>query len=285
MGIHTNGGFEPFNTFFLFIGHCERLYTIVTSCVCCWWSLVISRKLAELHFCCEYAEIKSMKVLKCINLFPTFQIIWCYFLSILVPLILSSSLRNRMGQVSTMKFLFDYINIFHPIILHYRLVRARIIRKKVIDKNRLEFAPKFETICGKIALMEKELLEQTHLQMGFETNYQLIASSTLICFAYSSTKTHQGLAGLFQEDDVKSFGIPLSSIAIIVILMTLSFISFIKTHLNGISEGYFTYYCFIGKCLFLLSTISGCLVRIASITLYFSPSLGLFNTLHHYQGN
>ena len=226
-----------------------------------------------------------MKVLKCINLYPTFQIIWCYFLSILLPLFLAGSLRNRMGQVSITKFLFDYITVlFHPVILHYRLVRARIIRKEVIEQNKSEYAPKFETLCRKIALMETELLEQTQLQMGFETIFQLIGSSILICFAYSATKTHQGLAGLFQEDDVEFFGIHLSSIAIIVILMTLSLISFIKTHLNGMAEGYFTYYGFIGKCLLLLSITLGCLIRIASIILYFTPILGLFDTLHHYQG-
>ena len=220
-----------------------------------------------------------------INLFPTFQIIWCYFLSILVPLILAGSLQNRMGQVSIMKFVFDYITVpFHPVILHYHLVRARIIRKEVIEQNKSEFAAKFETICRRIELLETELLKQTQLQIGFETIFQLIGSSTLICFAYSATKTHQGLAGLFQEDDVEFFGIHLSSIVIIVILMTLSLISFIKTHLNGMAEGYFTYYGFIGKCLLLLSITLGCLIRIASIILYFTPILGLFDTLHHYQG-
>jgi hypothetical protein len=202
-----------------------------------------------------------------------------------VPLILAGSLRNRIGHVSMMKFIFDYITVaFRPIILHYRLVQARIIRKEVIEQNKSEFAPKFETICRKIAMMKTELLEQTQLQMGFETNFQLIVSSTLICFAYSETKTHQGFAGLFQEDDVKCFGIHLSSIAIIVILMTLSMITFIKTHVNGLAEGYFTYYCLLGKCLLLLSIMLGCLIRIASIILYFTPILGLFDTLHHYQG-
>ena len=217
-----------------------------------------------------------------INLFPTFQIIWCYFLSILVPLILAGSLQNRMGQVSLMNFLFDFI--FHPIILHYNLVRARIIRKEVIEQNKSEYAPKLETLCRKIALMETELLEQTQLQMGFETNFQLILSSTLICFAYSATKTRQGLAGLFEEDEVIFMGIRLSSITIIVILMSLGLISFIRTHLNGITEGYLSYHCFTGKCLLFLSIISGCLIRIASMILYFSPVLGLFNLLHHYQG-
>ena len=187
-----------------------------------------------------------------------------------------------MGQVSLMNFLSNYI--FHPIILHYNLVQARIVRKGVIEQNKSEFAAKFETICRKIALLETELLKQTQLQMGFETIFQLIGSSSLICFAYSATKTHQGLAGLFQEEDVNFLGIHLSSIVVIVILVTLSFISFIKTHSNGMAEGYFTYYSFIGKCLLLLSITLGCFIRLASINLYFTPILGLFDTLHHYQG-
>ena len=185
-----------------------------------------------------------------------------------------------------MKFFFDYITIpFHPIILHYRLVRARIVIKEVIGQNMTELATKFEMLCRKISLMETELVEQTQLQMGLETIYQLIGSTTLICFAYSTTKTRQGLAGLFEEDDVNFGGIHLSSITMIIILTTLGLKSFIMTHLNGITEGYFPYYCFLGKCLLLLSIILGCLMRITSFILYFSPILGLFNLLSHYQGN
>ena len=71
---------------------------------------------------------------------------------------------------------------------------------------------------------------------------------------------------------------------VIAILLAINFLSFIKVQMNGMIEGYASNYHTLGKVMLLVSIICAILVGICSMTLYFSPSLGLFDLLHHFQG-
>ena len=64
----------------------------------------------------------------------------------------------------------------------------------------------------------------------------------------------------------------------------MNLVSFVKVQINGIVEGFASNYSFTGKAMILFGIICAALVRIGSMTLYFSTYLGLFDLLHHYQG-
>ena len=66
--------------------------------------------------------------------------------------------------------------------------------------------------------------------------------------------------------------------------MAMNLASFINVHTNGILQGYSSNNNLVGKLMLMLCIFCGSLIRIASMILYFAPTLGLFNLLHHYQG-
>ena len=105
----------------------------------------------------------------------------------------------------------------------------------------------------------------------------------MVCYAYSSTKTRQGLAAIFIQDAFVFMGVTISPKNIIVVLLTMNFVSLIRAHMNGFILGYASNYNLIGKLLVFLYVASAIVVRIMSMTLYFSPMLGLFNLLQHHQ--
>ena len=172
----------------------------------------------------------------------------------------------------------------HPIRLHYKLASKRFLRTKILSQNDFSLALMFEKIVKEIQQTESELSRQTQLQLGLETIYQLIGTSILLLYAYSQTKTRQGLTAFFEQTDFEIIGIVFSGTFIITVLLTLNLVTFIKSHFNGSIHGYASNCQAMGKLLLLLSILINCLIRVWSTILYFSPVLGLFNLLHHYQG-
>ena len=181
--------------------------------------------------------------------------------------------------------LLNYLTaIIRPVQLHYQLVSERIVRRKIMRQNNLQISSKFEQLIHNIHEKEKELKIHMQLQLGLETVYQLMGTSILLNYAYSDTKTNQGLTALFEQGEFSFMAVTLSSELVVGILLVMNLLSFIKAHYNGFVEGYALNYKFAGIILLLTSIICGVLVRIMSTTLFFSPSLGLFNLLRHYQG-
>ena len=110
---------------------------------------------------------------------------------------------------------------------------------------------------------------------------QLAGNSILLFYSVSETKTSQGLAAMFEEDNL--LGLQVSSKIAITISFLWSLFSFTNAHIRGLS-GHRDYFPFLSKAVLLCSVFCATLVRIISITVFFSPSLGLFNLLRHYQG-
>ena len=82
------------------------------------------------------------------------------------------------------------------------MTSAKLIRQKVLKQNDLSLAKEFDDITNKIKMLEKELGVQNRIQLGTETFFQLVGNIVLLCYAYSLTRTPQGLAGLFQQDSL-----------------------------------------------------------------------------------
>ena len=125
------------------------------------------------------------------------------------------------------------------------------------------------------------LAKYTRDLLGLEAMCQLAGNSILLFYSVSETKTSQGLAAMFEEDNL--LGLQVSSKIAITISFLWSLFSFTNAHIRGLS-GHRDYFPFLSKAVLLCSVFCATLVRIISITVFFSPSLGLFNLLRHYQG-
>ena len=140
-------------------------------------------------------------------------------------------------------------------------------------------APNLKEIIMKIKSLEEQMIRHSRLQLGLETIFQVTGNAILIFFVYSKTRTSEGLSSIFESDtDI------LPPELLIPLLFSINLMSFIKVQMNGVNEGYASSYSFLGKAMILFGMICGALVRIASMTLFFSTNLGLFDLLHHYQG-
>ena len=207
----------------------------------------------------------------------------CTFLSIVVPMFVAGSLRIRKFSIKSI-----IVNIFaspiQPILLHYQLTAAKLIRKQILKQNDLSLAIEFKDVSTKINTLEKKLVKQNRVQLGTETVFQLVGNIILLCYAHSNTKSTQGLAALFEQDSVDIFITTISSKVVFYLLLTINMVSYISVHYKGIVQGYGTNYRLIGKLTLMLWIACSSFVRIMSMTLYFSPSLGLFHLLQHYQG-
>ena len=150
------------------------------------------------------------------------------------------------------------------------------------DEN---YATDFEEITFQIKDFEDNLSKINRLQLGLETIFQMTGNALLIFYAISLTKTKQGFAAFFEQDAIVLMGLTFTSTVIMFILLGINFLSFIKVHYSGIAEGYASHYGLFGKLTILMGIICASVMRVSSCVLYFAPSLGLFDLLHHYQGD
>ena len=199
----------------------------------------------------------------------------------MVPIITAGTITDRSGSWCLLGTL---LAAFQPIRLHHELATAKFIRKRLICFNDISLAIDLRVEVKKIEELEKELTKHIKVQQGLETVFQITINTILASYAYSSTKTRQGLAAVFTQDALVFKGITISPEIIITVLLTLNSLSLIRTHMSGFSMGYGSNYSLLGKLLLFLYIASAIVVRIMSITLYFTPMLGLFNLLHHHQG-
>ena len=173
--------------------------------------------------------------------------------------------------------------LIKPIRLQFELVATKLLKKKLLIMNDLTMAPNFQEIVKKIKCLEEEIIMHTRLQLGLETIFQVTANTILLFYARSTTRARQGLSSLFDKDiDLMGFSLPPE--LVIGVLLAINLMSFIKVQMSGMIEGYASNYSVLGKVVLLLNIVCSTLVRIASITLYFSTTLGLLNLLQHYQG-
>ena len=213
------------------------------------------------------------------------QIIWYTMLSILVPLLLAGTLRKRPKKMNIIKDILGLCTAtIQPIQLHYELTATKFVKKKLFILNDVTLAPNFKEALMKIKCLEEEIIRHSRLQLGLETIFQVAANAILLFYAYSKTKARHGLSSLFDQNTDIFMGFSLPPEVVIGALLAINLLSFIKIQMNGMVEGYASNYQTLGKVMLLVSIICAILVRICSMTLYFSPSLGLFDLLHHFQG-
>ena len=95
---------------------------------------------------------------------------------------------------------------------------------------------------------------------------------------------NQGLTAFFETGSIDIMGLHITPKIFIVVLLVMNMVGYIKAHFSGMVVGYASNYNSFSKFLLLLSIFCCSIVQIWSKILYFSPALGLFDLLHHYQG-
>ena len=201
-------------------------------------------------------------------------------------MILSGFLRKKNGNFSISSFIIALLTSpIRPLVLHFELITANYLRKKLVVLNDAMMAPNYKEIVLKIQNIEQELLRHLRLQSGLETMFQVTINTILVLYANSLTRTTQGFAALFDHDAFVFLGITLHSSMILAFILALNFTGLSLAQYNGIIGQRGHLYQSFGKLAILISCFCANLSRIMSFTLYFAPSLGLFNLLHHYQGN
>ena len=194
--------------------------------------------------------------------------------------------RKRNGNASISAILLALLTSpIRPIVLHFELITAKYLRKKLLVLNDVMMAPNYKEIVLKIQNIEQELLRHLKLQSGFETMFQVTINTILLLYVDSLTRSKQGLVALFDQDAFVFMGTKLPSRMILAVLLVLNLVGLSTAQFNGIADQRGHLYQPFGKLLLLIGCCCANFTRIMSFTLYFAPSLGLFNLLHHYQGN
>ena len=195
---------------------------------------------------------------------------------------MAGTISQRNASIKSYKAIFNVLTL--PIKLRCELATAKFIRRKIVGLNDIFMSHWFKEVVDKIANIEEAIVRQIRLQISLENIFQLTGNIILIFYSISLTKTRQSLVTLFQENEIIVFGWSIPSIFVIIVLTVMNLASFIKGNVHGIVNGHGCNYGLFGFCLVFTNIICASIVRILSIILYFAPSLGLFNLLHHYQG-
>ena len=73
--------------------------------------------------------------------------IWCNFLSILVPLLIVSNLKNGNNTITLIKRSYSICTaVIQPIRLQYEIVAMKLVKKKLLGRNDVTMAPNIEEI-------------------------------------------------------------------------------------------------------------------------------------------
>ena len=88
---------------------------------------------------------------------------------------------------------------------------------------------------------------------------------------------------MFQEDDKTALGFKIDAKLIVAISFMWSLYSFTTSHVQGLT-GHREYFPISSKSLLLASVLCATLNRVITTTIFFTPPLGLFDILRHYQG-
>jgi hypothetical protein len=198
-------------------------------------------------------------------------------------MIIVGSLKKRKDTIS--KYLLSIcIAVIQPVQMQYELLALKLLKRKLLSLNDITMAPNFKEVVMKIKCLEEEIMMQARLHLGLESIFQLASNAILLSYAHSRTRARQGLSSLFDKDINFFMGLSLPPELVIGTLLAINFLSFIKAQMNGMIEGYASNYAILGKVALFINVICATLLRIASMTLYFSTTLGSFDLLHHYQG-
>ena len=164
----------------------------------------------------------------------------------------------------TLSLLTFLISPFHSWIL---LIKSYQIELK------LRATPDSKALKEKWDLFNYHICNHTKIELGLETIFQLTLQVILVLFAKSKTRTTDELTQIFNAE--LSF--------LLVASIAWSFISNVKAHITGLSAKRIRFPVkskIIVACFAFFGTTS----KVMGLVSFFTPPLGLFDVLGHWQG-
>ena len=175
-------------------------------------------------------------------------------------------------------YLIDQLLWFlHPVFLSLRVVYLQIANEIMLKLQDIKDDRYWKNLEKQKRLIFY-LNKYKKMELSLETMFQITGKIILLALVYSQTRTTQGLITVFRE---KSDTIPAE--IVITISLLISFTTFTLSQIAGVS-GSRQYFPLKSKFFIGSSALLASLIRITCFVLYFSPSLGLWNLLRHYQG-
>ena len=225
-----------------------------------------------------------------------FQIVYCQFASIFVPVLLSSAsialrdpsiiLGESEGENEDFKkgkfgrrLMVVCLSFFNPILLIIKFegIKAKIIKMSIVKMTDSNVAMIIEKI-KRCRHVETELAAFLRLELGTETFYQLTGTTLLLLLAHSNTPTVSGLDTMFRKGDF--FGIPATSLLVISILLSLKTCDTVYRKAILVEKSHFP---FLSNISILVFGLLGTAQNVIGIVAYFVPFLGLFSILTHWK--
>ena len=183
-------------------------------------------------------------------------------------------------QTKCLYHLLDQILMFfHPILIQLRLSICEKIHDIIVEGNDIALHRRFGDNAKKRMLLTYHSNIFKRLELGLETIFQLSAQVTLLALWASDTRTSHEIVSVFKAS--KFFFIPSNVWMYISILISLA--GFAWAQSGGIA-GKRVYFPLKSRFMIGMSALIACLTRVTAFVLFFSPSLGLWNLLRHYQG-
>jgi len=168
---------------------------------------------------------------------------------------------------------------FHPILLSIQVAYLQIRKEMLLELNDINGGD-----YAQISEKQRQLLAYLHIykkmELNLETIFQMSGKLVLLLFAWSETRTSQGLFSVLQQGNNTVFGIPAEIVVFLSVLFSFATFSFAQT--AGIA-GSRVYFPLKSRLILGLSSICACIKRVFTIIFYLTPSLGLWNILRHYQ--
>ena len=212
----------------------------------------------------------------------TSVVFYCFLLSILLPLLISSYVLARdktkqLGPSATRKQKLGIytktmaLSIINPMLIvnEYETKKEemkQILKDSVTNEDGVDVDAIIKLLEDQ-DILRKQYLEFVKTDLGIETIFQTAGQTVLLWLAETETPTTGGLELIFKKD-----------------LLTLSVILSLKTcvslHIKSISLEK-PFFPITSKVFLYLLTFLSLTKRILSIILFFAPSFGLFSLLVH----
>ena len=128
--------------------------------------------------------------------------------------------------------------------------------------------------------IKRQVVDFHKIELGIEVNYQIALQITLVLMTLTETATTSGLQTFFQQDSF--LGIPMKPTTALIISSVWGLKTSVMLHLKTIRVQKIFFGTKSSIVVFLWG-LMGSLKRILSMVFFFTPSLGVFSILNHWQ--
>ena len=168
--------------------------------------------------------------------------------------------------------------LFHPIFISFQLTYYQVDMEMMLGQRNVN-EKRFTRNIERKKKLFLYLNTYNKMELNFETIFQMTGKIILLALVWSKTRTSHGLLTVFENKD--AFNIPAE--LFIVLSVMFSIVTFTFSQTVGIA-GLRMYFPMPSRLLIGCSALFSCVIRVLCFVLFFSPCLGLWNLLRHYQG-